>query len=266
VRVPSVAAAARATAAGNCYGLPLPADSDRVAMAIIERVVAYIDERLPSLVTTLFNATAFDDGLLGLHRTDQLRFSAREPGVNIYGSGGEFLPHMVRSAPVPKLLTPLASITSRLRRCAAQDHEALTVLIPLTSPSRAHTDADRAEAEGYVGGGTGFWAAGVAQEARSSGPPTLVLRPAAGTALVFGGHVRPASQLERTGRCSRARAAGGCERFACAARAQVMHAGMPVVAGTRACFVASFSSVAFDYDFYGPAPRARALYAQFPSR
>ena len=100
------------------------------------------------------------------------------------------------------------------------------MLVPLTDPSeftgepgpahrsplaprvcsRAHfrpPDSRRAAA----GGGTGFWS----QDSRGHRveAPTAVLRPPAGTAMLFGGHVS--------------------------------HAGMPVKTGERAVFVASFS-------------------------
>ena len=89
-------------------------------------------------------------------------------------------------------------------RCNAHvDRQTLTVLIPLSTP------------ESYEGGGTGFWS----REARASGrwsdrksdvPPSVVLRPERGTAILYGG--------------------------------TVPHAGMPVLHGCRAIFLASFST------------------------
>ena len=67
-----------------------------------------------------------------------------------------------------------------------------------------------------------------ADGARGMHTATVVLRPPAGTALVFGGHTT--------------------------------HAGMPVVAGTRVCFVASFTALTYDYDFWGPRPRPPSCY------
>ena len=78
---------------------------------------------------------------------------------------------------------------------AHKDHQSLTLLLALSDP------------HDFAGGGTGFWAQdslGHRVEA-----PATVLRPPAGTALLFGGHVT--------------------------------HAGMPVTVGERAVFVASFS-------------------------
>ena len=89
---------------------------------------------------------------------------------------------------------------------AHQDHQALTVLVPLSEP------------HSFEGGGTGFWAAAPAAAAREAAdrhapdrhaPPTLVLKPPAGDALLFAG--------------------------------SVTHAGMPVRAGERVVLVASFS-------------------------
>ena len=92
---------------------------------------------------------------------------------------------------------------------------ALTFLLPLTCPTRS-----------FSGGGTGFWSAAAEARgggrgeadmlddnkanARPDGPPTAILRPPLGTAILFGG--------------------------------DVTHAGMPVEAGTRAVLVASFST------------------------
>lgn len=84
------------------------------------------------------------------------------------------------------------------------DKHALTILVPLS------------DASAFDGGGTAFWSkvdsgpAGRTKEYRQrSAEPTLTLTPAAGTALLFGG--------------------------------TVVHAGIPVIAGERAVFVASFS-------------------------
>jgi hypothetical protein len=84
---------------------------------------------------------------------------------------------------------------------AHQDHQALTVLVPLSEP------------HSFEGGGTGFWAAAPDAASREAAdrhaPPTLVLKPPAGDALLFAG--------------------------------SVTHAGMPVRAGERVVLVASFS-------------------------
>ena len=94
------------------------------------------------------------------------------------------------------------------------DHQSLTVLIPLTS-GRAPADGRHEEDEeveernevSFTGGGTAFWK----QDAR--GPrvegATIVVRPPAGSAMLFGGKVN--------------------------------HAGVPVESGQRVVLVASFS-------------------------
>ena len=63
--------------------------------------------------------------------------------------------------------------------------------------------------EDYEGGGTAFWGL----ESSDDGAPSAVIRPAAGTSLIFGG--------------------------------QVTHAGVAVESGERVVLVASFSPVAF---------------------
>ena len=75
---------------------------------------------------------------------------------------------------------------------------ALTVLMPLTSPAA------------FVGGGTGFWAGNRDVDEQPATAPSRVLKPALGTAIVFGG--------------------------------DVTHAGMPVEEGLRSVLVASFST------------------------
>ena len=93
-----------------------------------------------------------------------------------------------------------------------EDLQTLSVLISLSSP------------EAFGGGGTAFWDARVADlkadmaldssarwhRATGGAPPSLVLKPPAGTALLFGG--------------------------------DVTHAGVAVGSGTRCVFVASFSA------------------------
>lgn len=82
---------------------------------------------------------------------------------------------------------------------AHKDHLALTVLIPLTSPE-----------DDFVGGGTGFWKGNRDVDENPANEPDLILKPAAGSALIFGG--------------------------------DVTHAGMPVDSGYRSVFVCSFST------------------------
>ena len=167
---------------------------------VLLRVLDHVDEHMPSVYESLFRP---DDEwasrqpltakgvpvegrpleLLGetcpslreLYMSGELEWSEGEPAINVYAGGGAFGNH--------------------------KDHMALTVLIPLTS------------AGGFSGGGTGFWSA--ADEAAilpgvREVPPTTVITPERGTALLFGG--------------------------------DVLHAGMPIESGLRSVFVASFST------------------------
>ena len=167
-RIPTIAAKRRAALVGTPCAAPIVPEADALCEALLLRVMERLDAELPMIRHALFgDASAC---LRELYRDDALEFSSREPGVNIYREGSEFLPH--------------------------KDHQALTVLLPLSSP------------EAFKGGGTGFWH----QDARGHRveQPSVVLRPPAGSALVFGGHVT--------------------------------HAGMPVEAGVRVAYVASFSA------------------------
>ena len=104
-----------------------------------------------------------------LYVEEDLIFASREPAINVYTKGGKFLAH--------------------------EDGQQLTVLIPLTSPNK------------FDGGGTAFWS----HQSRGHrvDPPSLIIKPERGAALLFGG--------------------------------DVTHAGQPVESGERVVFVASFS-------------------------
>jgi hypothetical protein len=169
---------------------------------ILLRVLDYVDEYLPSVYDTLFwpgseywldwqplNAqgqvvkVAPDkeleercDSLRELYMMGELEWSEGEPAINVYESGGYFGAH--------------------------KDHLALTVLIPLTSPN-----------DNFLGGGTGFWAGNRDTSEfiqKQNNQPNVILKPPAGSALLFGG--------------------------------DVTHAGMPVDSGYRSVFVCSFST------------------------
>ena len=150
VRVPSIPAAARAALTNTPCAPPLPSDADAIVDQLLLRMMDFIDEELPSLGSSLFGADESDGGgLRQMHDDDALEFSSREPTVNVYSAGGEFLAH--------------------------KDHQSLTVLIPLTDPD-----------EDFEGGGTAFWrqdSRGHRVEAHD-----LLLRPPKGTALLFGGY------------------------------------------------------------------------------
>ena len=145
VRVPTVAAAERASISGTPCAKPLSTEASDLADVILRRVMEFVDVRLPSLTEVLFK-----ESLCSLEVANALEFSSREPSLNVYTTGGEFLPH--------------------------QDHQSLTVLMPLTAPDAA-----------FSGGGTAFWH----QDARGHRveAPTVVLRPPPATAMLFGGHV-----------------------------------------------------------------------------
>eukprot|EP00966_Prymnesium_polylepis_P212035 4911168-Prymnesium_polylepis.2 len=165
---------------------------------ILLRVLDVVDEQIPSVYETLFRPSArwasrqplnaqgqqptelpplyLEDtcpSLRELYMAGELEWSEGEPAINVYTENGFFGAH--------------------------KDHLALTVLIPLTSPT-----------QDFAGGGTGFWAGNRAVDENPQSPPTTVLKPPLGTALVFGG--------------------------------DLTHAGMPVEAGMRSVFVASFST------------------------
>lgn len=171
VRVPTIGAAERAALTKTPCAAPLDAEADALAITLLARVIHLIDAELPTVAASLFDrergsteaaAQPQADVLGALHRAGALEFSSREPTVNVYGAGGEFVAH--------------------------KDHQALTVLLPLSS------------ADEYVGGGTAFWP----QDARGHRvePPSVVLRPPKGTCLLFGGHSTHAgSPVEAGERC-----------------------------------------------------------------
>lgn len=145
----------------------------QAAQVIIQRALRLIEDRLPDLASSLFGQTTELASM-------ELLFADREPAINIYSVGGEFLPH--------------------------RDKHSISVLVPLSQP------------EVFTGGGTAFWpeemVAGRRIKRGYEEPPHL-LRPQAGTAMLFCG--------------------------------ELMHAAMPVTAGTRAVLVASLTPAAFRY-------------------
>mmetsp|Transcript_4830 Transcript_4830/g.12132 ORF Transcript_4830/g.12132 Transcript_4830/m.12132 type:complete len:287 (-) Transcript_4830:433-1293(-) len=161
VRIPTIAAAKRAAVTQTPCGDPLPRDIDLAMQTILRRTTEFIDEGLPSVISTLFETK--DDtssSLTNLLTSERLKYSSREPAVNVYTKGGEFLAH--------------------------KDAQALTVLIPLSCPGRD-----------YSGGGTAFWS----QDARGHRveDPSLIRRPLGGTAMIFGGCVTHAGVSVESG-------------------------------------------------------------------
>ena len=151
-RLPVAAAKQRAEATKTPCADPLDDTASALCEEILLRVMALIDNEIPSIATALFSLKADDNNvprLTDLSAEGALEFSSREPAINLYGPGGEFLPHM--------------------------DHQSLTVLIPLTSPApiekstcpplapppplQQQIDGESALDSGapFSGGGTGFW-------------------------------------------------------------------------------------------------------------
>lgn len=115
---------------------------DRLLNEILVRIAQRIDAELPSVSPVLF------DGSMHLSsQLDKLVFSSREPAINVYTTGGEFLAH--------------------------KDVQALTVLIPLSSSPQE-----------YTGGGTAFWAQD--SRGHRVEEPSIILKPNKGTAILFG--------------------------------------------------------------------------------
>lgn len=163
-RLPTLGAAERAASTKTPCADSLDAETDQLCQCLLRRAVQMTDKEFPSLVHDLFGGP-----IAPLFEADNLTFSSREPAVNLYTKGGQFLAH--------------------------EDGQKLTVLIPLSSSER------------FTGGGTAFWAPD--SRGHRVEPPSTVLRPPAGTMVLFAGHVP--------------------------------HAGLPLDDGERVVFVASFS-------------------------
>ena len=180
---------------------------------IMLRVLDRIDEQIPSIYDHLFrpceewaerqpltaqglkvaDSPAYHladtcPTLRDLYMAGELEWSEGEPAINVYTVNGRFNAHT--------------------------DHMALTVLIPLTCPTR-----------GFSGGGTGFWspdtdlhmaeqllALTLDERPRAlvptdenkaasvtEGAPTVVLKPPLGTAILFGGDLTHAGMAVETG-------------------------------------------------------------------
>ena len=156
IRIPTIAAAERASMTNTLCADPLPSNIDQVLQTIFIRAIEYIDDEIPSLSTTLFNTHSISK----LLQNNQLKYSSREPAINVYSTGGQFLAH--------------------------KDAQALTLLLPLSSP----TD--------YTGGGTAFWT----QDSRGHRVelPSIIQKPVdCGTALLFGGCVTHAGVAVESG-------------------------------------------------------------------
>ena len=145
---------------------------------LILRVLDRVDEQLPSVYATLFEPSAgwverqalranglkhdvmppeylaeTCPTLRELYMAGELEWSEGEPAINVYEAGGGFGTH--------------------------KDHMALTILMPLSSPTT------------FSGGGTGFWSHADEEmyAGKPAGAPTSIIKPPLGTALLFGGDV-----------------------------------------------------------------------------
>ena len=156
-------------------GVNLDGRAHALADLILCRALWNLEQQCPELCAELFPLGRPNGRPLHDLGDCSFKFSGSEPMINRYTDGGAFDPH--------------------------QDGHALTVLVPLSSPS-VH----------FEGSGTAFWSAATIGDdpmAASASPPTLVLCPPAGDALFWRGHIT--------------------------------HAGLPVTSGMRHVFVASFN-------------------------
>ena len=250
IRLPSIAAAELAAAAGEqdaFAGDPgadaslcrLPAEADSICSAILRRVFATIDEQLPHVAVSQFGTARLSE----LVAAGELEFAAREPAVNVYSAGGNFPPHEDHQGLT--VLVPLsdhggggtgfwvdASASDGEREEEEEeDKDEPAAAVATVEEMEAE---DEVYAEGWYDGvledeeeaeleddwfmeeleGAEAEAARNAAEAWarvSAGPPPTVLRPVAGTAMLFSG--------------------------------EVLHAATPVHHGARVVLVASFSGV-----------------------
>lgn len=153
MRLPTIQAAQRAAKTKTPCAEPLPKDVDRLLNKILKRIARRNDVEIPSITKVLF----YDEKLAT--QLDQLHFSSREPAVNVYTAGGEFLVH--------------------------KDSQALTVLIPLSTNSQ------------FTGGGTAFWSQD--SRGHRVEEPSIIVKPKEGTAMLFGGCVTHAGVPVETG-------------------------------------------------------------------
>lgn len=147
-----------------------------VCEQILLRVLDTVDEQLPSIYELLFKPSEdwpqqqplnaqgvqptvappfyLEDScpsLRKLYEAGELEYSEGEPAINVYTNDGYFGAH--------------------------KDHLALTMIMPLTSPSE------------FTGGGTGFWRGGRDTPENTQSSPDVILAPEPGSVLLFGGDV-----------------------------------------------------------------------------
>lgn len=150
-------------------GANLDEASHKLSHIILSRALWAVESLRPELAGALF-PDACDLGDFWFH------FSGDEPTINRYTSGGNFEPHQDGGCD-------------------------LTVFVPLST-----SEVD------FCGGGTAFWSAsliGPDPNCANDFPPSLVMKPPAGTGLFW--------------------------------RGNITHAGLPVASGIRHVFVAGFT-------------------------
>jgi len=152
--------------------LPLcafPASAAILCDALLLRALSVVNGQIDDQLTRQLFGDCLADATSCEHNP-RLRFATGEPAINVYSLGGTFKPH--------------------------EDREALTILVPLSGASD------------YDGGGTAFWSTSDAgpggsvslNNGRTVHEPTLVLRPLAGSAIIFCGDVTHAGQACTGGR------------------------------------------------------------------
>ena len=135
------------------------AEGTALCDALLRRQLAMLSSTAaPTLTADLFGDVLSSSPDTVLHNA-RLAWSEGEPAINAYTEGGCFTPH--------------------------EDEQSLTCLLNV-SPRNA-----------YCGGGTAFWSiedAGPKRSLVDTNPPTHLVTPAAGTAVIFGGTVTHAAQ------------------------------------------------------------------------
>lgn len=160
-RLPSVDAANRAAAFGTPCGMALDDATDDLLQTIYQRVVQYLDQTWPAAVQVLFGVDDDNDSTT-VSLTNLMKTDQLQ-----YASR-----------------EPAINVYRQGGAFAPhQDDQSLTALICLSCP-----DVD------FKGGGTAFWA-----PRNGAATPRVVLRPPAGTVLLFGGTVTHAAQAVTAG-------------------------------------------------------------------
>ena len=133
--------------------------------SLIVRALGVVETEFPLLHAALFREHGHTVTCIN---NPCFTFAVGEPGINIYTAGGQFEPH--------------------------EDKQSLTILVTLSS------------IDAYDGGGTMFWPNGDSMGGSESvqpntedTDPAFIVRPPAGTALLFGGRVTHAGQTVLSG-------------------------------------------------------------------